>query len=207
MCLKRSKKALTPECAAVVYHRQEEDKGDLRTDAPLLGSCSTEIPLFCATIQTGKGDLLNCLWESRRKSGFSAACRTSISSKMEQQTTDARLNYKIASSCDSDTASLCATAADAPQNSGATIACLKTNYEKLSSSSCRAAVRLTVRKHATNFFMDAKFSYKCKPDALLLCCGDEASECSDVTNGEHIMQVRDRERRAKRFSWRSRISD
>ena len=189
-CLKKHKPELSKDCRATVFRRQQDDAGDLATSLPTLQKCSSEMKEFCPTAVAGEGDVAQCLWKYRRKPGFSQPCAEEISLRMQQSSTDSRLNFKIMSYCKDDIQELCPldAAADREENGGTTIECLKSNYAVLQKPACRGAVRTTVRKHAVNFFMNADIHKHCSADALLLCCSSKDDICGDVTSGEMIQQ-------------------
>jgi len=162
---------IATEAAAVVANGD----GDVATT----GNCAVAFDQFCKSVLPGDGRFADCLTEQMQQEEngnvegqmLSDQCKNEVRAFKADRATNINKNLPLAKACKKDARKFCKDV-KAKKDTGATLACLRKEYKKLSTR-CQAEVFETMEEGAEDMEADAMLNNYCKADAEKLCADIE----------------------------------
>ncbi|XP_065064427.1 Golgi apparatus protein 1-like [Rhopilema esculentum] len=161
---------MTTECRNVLFERKKEGAKDFRLDPDIAEFCKADIHKFCKNIAEtdNRGLVMNCLKKQVEGGRLSEECNDYVKSRMEEAALDYRLDPVLEHACADEVGKFCSKEMS-DRGHGEIVDCLKRNYKKLLSKTCKEEVKRMIGEGITDIHADPHLVQECNIDIQKYC--------------------------------------
>eukprot|EP00884_Botryococcus_braunii_P009912 jgi/Botrbrau1/18922/Bobra.177_2s0076.1 len=174
-CLRDHRADLEEECRKEELKLAIVQSRDVRLRPKLHKACSEEIAIFCKDVRPGKGRVFKCLQESIAKPDFGQNCAQEVEKRATRMQEDYRLDYGIATKCESDVNNICASEKSKAHGNATVLKCLVAKYKEIADEQCMQELSRAVRMALWDFKKGAALTGVCDVDVDKVCQKKEAA--------------------------------
>merc|ERR1740129_1338976 len=187
-CLRKHIAELSEECKKEALLQGSLESRNIAMNSKLLKQCKSAVSKYCADVQHGEAQTIQCLQQHMGEEEFPAKCKETLEADIEANNHDWRLKYGIHHACKPTVGKLCAT--EATRGGGQVLACLKAKRAEVTDGPCKTEVERYIKQGANNI--------KASPDTYDACIEDVQTLCGQVRPGrgrvhacllEHIASI------------------
>jgi Golgi apparatus protein 1 len=165
VCLRRHMDTLSSECREQEFQELIFASSNINFNPMLIKNCDHEMQSLCADIEPGEGRVIRCLEKQRGAVSMRGACRKAVTQQLAMESTDARLNFKVAKQCEWEVKNFCL---HVPPGHGRLHNCLFNHKNKLTRS-CRRAEFQAINTKMMDIEVDEDLHSSCQGDIAVFC--------------------------------------